>query len=223
MERDAERRRLLLVRDRGLDRLCPARDRDPVPVAEQVVERAAQVLRGQAGEERVRQVEGLDCHRLAVREPEPLDHEDLLGRRNLQETAQTGTGEGRGHRQRTAPGHHPAPPHVLAERGHRQLLGDLRLLDVGAAAAPAHEVALAREVVERRADGQPGDAEVGRELPLGGDRVADAETLDQVHDLLAGRALLGHALGSGRRHCPATIAESPEIGQCHCARSIVPV
>ena len=41
---------------------------------------------------------------------------------------------------------------------------------------------VADEVVERRANGQARDAEVGAELPLGRDRVADAELLDQVED-----------------------------------------
>ena len=66
------------------------------------------------------------------------------------------------------------------------------------AAAPAHEIALAHELVERGADGQARDAEVGAELPLGRDRAADAEALDQVEDLVARLALLGDPLGGER-------------------------
>ena len=113
-------------------------------------------------------------------------------------------------REGPAAGDHAAAAHVLAERGHRQLLRDLRLLDVGAAAAPADEVALAGEVVERGADGQARDAEIGAELPLGGDRGADAEPLDQVEHLLARRALLRHSLGSGRRHGAGDYSRSSE-------------
>src|SRR3954468_19114369 len=50
VQRDAERARLLLVRDRRLDRLEAARDRDPVARAEQLVERVVlEVPLGQAG------------------------------------------------------------------------------------------------------------------------------------------------------------------------------
>src|SRR4051794_22616854 len=124
----------------------------------------------------------------------------------MEQAAEPGSGELAREGQRLAAGAHPTAAHVLAERGHRQLLGDLRLLDVRAAAASADEVALAGEVVQGGADRQPGDAEVGRKLPLGGDRIADAEPLDQVEHLLARRALLRDSLWTGRRHGPATIA-----------------
>ena len=54
----------------------------------------------------------------------------------------------------------PAAPHVLGERRHRQLLGDLRLADERAAAVPPHEQPFADEVVERRAHGEARHAEV---------------------------------------------------------------
>ena len=50
------------------------------------------------------------------------------------------------------------------------ILGSLTNVPLSAA---AHQVALADELVERGADGQPGDAEVGAELPLGRNRIAD--------------------------------------------------
>src|SRR5262245_1537855 len=101
----------------------------------------------------------------------------------MQEAAQTGARELAGERERARARDHPAAAHVLAERGHRQLLGELRVLDIRAAAAPADEVALAGELVEGSADGQPRDAEIGAELTLGRDRRADAELLDQVEHL----------------------------------------
>src|SRR5262249_18398148 len=104
------------------------------------------------------------------------------------------------------------PAHVLAERGHGQLLRDLRLLDVRPAAAPPHEIPLAREVVQRRPDGQPRDAEIDAELPFGGDRGADAETLDELEHLRPGGALLRHLRrGSDRFHVPATIEPLAEV------------
>src|SRR5207248_2801024 len=71
-------------------------------------------------------------------------------------------------------------------------LGDFRLGDERPGAAPAHEVALAHELVERRADGEAGDAEVDAELTLGRDRVADAQRLDQRQDAPARLAPLRH-------------------------------
>src|SRR5205823_3337294 len=103
-----------------------------------------------------------------------------------------GAGEDRRHRQGSAAGLHATAPHVVAEGGDGQLLGDLRVLDVCPAAAPADEVALAREVVERGAHGEPRDAEIGAQLALGGDRRPDAELLNEVEDLPARMALLGH-------------------------------
>ena len=78
-------------------------------------------------------------------------------------------------RERAAGRPHPAAPHVLRERGHRQLLRDLRLADERARAAPAHEKALADEVVQRRAHREPRDAEIGAQLALRRDRLADVE------------------------------------------------
>src|SRR5438067_3116407 len=189
---DAERRRFLLVRHRRLDRLRSVDDVDLVPIPEQVVERAGEILRRQSGHEALRKVKRLDRHRLPVGHAKALDHEDRLGRRHLQEPAETGAGEYRRHREGAAAGLHPTPAHVVAEGGDGQLLGDLRMLDVCPAAAPADEVALAREVVERGANGEPRDAEIGAQLALGGDRRPDAELLDEVEDLPARVALLGH-------------------------------
>ena len=76
--------------------------------------------------------------------------------------------------ERAAAGREAARAHVVAERGDVDALRDLRLGDERAGAAAAHEVALADELVERGAHGQPRDAEVDAELALGRDRVADA-------------------------------------------------
>src|SRR5581483_8978907 len=138
--------------------------------------------------------------------------DDLLARRDVEQAPEAGPRELRLHREGARARHHPPPAHVLAERGHRQLLGDLRLLDVRAAATPADDVALPREVVERRADREPRDAEIGRELPLGRDRRADAELLDQLEHLLARHALLRHPLVlSGRRHCGPMMPAAAEV------------
>ena len=83
-------------------------------------------------------------------------------------------------RERLACRPHPALAHFLAEGGHRQLLRDLRLAHEGAAPAPPDEIALPRQLVDRSADGEAGDAEVLAQLPLGGDGVTDAHVLNQV-------------------------------------------
>ena len=76
----------------------------------------------------------------------------------------------------------------------------------------AHEIALAREVVERGTDGEARDAEVDAELPLGGDCGADAEPLDQLHHLLPRGALLRHLRWvSDRFHRAATIEALAEV------------
>ena len=94
-------------------------------------------------------------------------------------------------------GHHPATLHVLGEGGHRQLLGDLRLAHERPAPVPAHEHAVADEIVEGRSDGQARDTEVDAELPLGRDRVADPELLDQVEHPGTRLGLLGDGSRSG--------------------------
>src|SRR6266496_1417358 len=98
---------------------------------------------------------------------------------------------------------HSPPLHVLRERGHRQLLRDLGLADERAGPAATDEITVANELVERGPDGQARDAEVGGELTLGGNRLADPELFDQLEEAIAGIALLRHgaagasSLGSG--------------------------
>ncbi len=89
-------------------------------------------------------------------------------------------------------GRMPAPAHVLGEGGHGQLLRDLRLAHERAGAAPAHEVALPDELVQRRPHGQPRDAEIDAQLALRAGSPRRPEPLDQVEDALPGLALLGH-------------------------------
>src|SRR5438094_3520546 len=101
-------------------------------------------------------------------------------------------GKGGGQLQGAAGRRHASAPHVVAEGGEGQRLGDLGLGDVGAAAVAAVEVAVADELVERRPDRQARDPEVDRELALGGDGLPDGERLDQVEDPVAGLFLLTH-------------------------------
>ena len=112
---------------------------------------------------------------------------------------------------------HPAALHVVGEGRERQLLRDLRLADERARAAAADEVALADEVVEGGADGQPRDAEVGAELPLGRDRVADAELLDEVEDTVSRLALLRHVVKTTSSRAAGSCGGSPA------ASSVLPV
>ena len=91
----------------------------------------------------------------------------------MHDPPQPGAGRGRAEVERATARNHPAPAHVLGERGHRQLLGDLGLADERAAPPLAHEVAVAHEVVQGGPHGQPRHPEIGRELPLRRDRVAD--------------------------------------------------
>ena len=151
MERDAERLRLLLVRHRRLDRLQAADDVDPVAVGQQRRRRSGS--RGRPPRGRGRATRG----RAASRSP------SSRRRRAAARLTITIGSEGETCRIRPSqgparscasssvrlPGTMPAPAHVLGERGHRQLLRDLRLADERAAAAPAHEVA--RRGRDRRA------------------------------------------------------------------------
>src|SRR5207245_10007505 len=107
---------------------------------------------------------------------------------------------------------HAPPADVVCEGRHRQLLRDLRLADERAGAAPAHEVALPHEFVERGAYRQPRHAEIRAELALRGDRLAGLEALDHVEHALAGRVLLRHdaACSAGSRCGVSTRAALPE-------------
>ena len=57
---------------------------------------------------------------------------------------------------------------------------------------PALEVAVADEVVERRPERQPRDAEIAAEPPLRGDRLPHLELVDQLEDSLPGQDLFAH-------------------------------
>ena len=76
---------------------------------------------------------------------------------------------------------------------------------------PAHEVALAHELVERGAHGQAGDAEVDAELPLGRDRRADRERLDQLEDALTRLALLRQRAAASAA-APSVASRAPVSG-----------
>src|SRR5207302_10769462 len=109
-----------------------------------------------------------------------------------------------------------APPNVVGERLQGQLLGDLGLADERARAAPADEVALADEPVESGAHGQPGDAEVGAQLSLGRDRLADPQLLDEIEHLVARLALFRHLVKTTSSRMAASRGASA-------ARRLVPV
>src|SRR6266550_9323610 len=126
MEWHLERGRLLLVRHRRLDRLRRGRDLDSVPRAQELVERPLEIPRLDTRYDARRDVQRLDRHRDAIRQPKPLDDDDLVSWRDIEETAETRSCELARERERRAARRHPAPAHVLAERGHRELLGDLR-------------------------------------------------------------------------------------------------
>ena len=69
MERHAERRRLVLVGDGGLDRLLASDDDDPVAVAQELVEGTLlEIACGESGHMRGSDVHGLDRHALAIRQ-----------------------------------------------------------------------------------------------------------------------------------------------------------
>src|SRR4051794_36088351 len=221
VQRDPECLRLLLVGHRRLDRLHAARDDDPVARAEQVVEGLALEVGGaQAGHDRFADMERLDRHRLGVGQPQPLGDHDRLGWGDVQETAEPRAGRDDLEPERPAPGLHAAPAHVLGERGHGQLLRDLGLADERARAAASHEVALAGELVQGGAHRQARDAQVGAQLALGRDRLADAELVDQVEHLVAGLALLGHVATGARRGSAAPAGSSglPPSGAKKCRR-----
>ncbi len=193
MERDAERRRLLLVRHRRLDRLG-ARRRSGCRTAPGAARRTSR-----SGPWRVRPgTSALRKWSVSIAIVSPSASRSRLITRICSDGDTCRNRPSRAparivaHREGAASGHHSAPPHVLAERGDRQLLGDLRVLDVGAAATPPHEVALPRKVVEGGPHGQPRDAEVGAQLPLRRNRGAHPQLLDQVEHVLARVALLRH-------------------------------
>ncbi len=81
-------------------------------------------------------------------------------------------------------------------------------------------MALAHEVVERGAHGEAGHAEVGAQLPLRGNRVADRELLDEVEHQVARRGLLRHvahrsgAVGSGHDQERCSAQKAIEVVGC---------
>jgi hypothetical protein len=103
-------------------------------------------------------VQRLERHRLVVGEAKASDEHHARVRRHVERPPDRGAGMDLAQLDRPAARHHPAPPHVLAERGQGQLLGNLGLADERPGAVPALEVAVADEVVEGGPDGEAGDA-----------------------------------------------------------------
>src|SRR4051794_24749683 len=192
VERHAENLRLLLARDRRLDRLDARRDDDPEALAQQLVERVSfEVLALELGDDPLGYVEKLDGHRLVVGEPEPPDRPHLLGGGDPQPLAELGAGADGLERQDAAARAHAAAGHVLRERGHGQRQRDLRLGHVGAAAMPAHQQPLADELVDGLAEGRPRDAERDGQAALGRDGLADPQLVEHAQQLVADQRLLG--------------------------------
>ena len=216
MQRHVQELGLFLVRHRRLDRLLAARDHDAVPLLHQVVEgRILERLTGEAGDERRRDVQRLECHRFAVGEPQaPDQHHARIGG-DVERAPDRGACMYLSQLDRPAAGDHAAPAHVLAERREGELLGDLRLADEGAAPVPPLEVAVADEVVESGAKGEAGDAEVGAEPAFGGDGLADLELLDQLEHALPGQDLFAHPvpMEAQLRHMVKTT--SPQSADIH--------
>src|SRR6266550_3132464 len=226
VEWDAKGRRLLLVGDRRLDRLHAAGDHDPEAVAQKLVERPLfEIALSQPGHERLADVERLDRHGLVVGEPEALRDDDRLRRRDVEEPPQARARRDDLQRKRPTARLHSSPAHVLGEGRHRQLLGDLRLADEGARPTTADHVALARQLVERRAKREPRHAEIRAELALGRDRLTHAEAFDQVEHAVPGLALLGHgaaassSAGSASRSSAANGRRAPLRESKKCRRA----
>ena len=211
MERDAEGRRLLLVGDGRLDGLRPADDRDVV-AAPRAGRRtsSARDLGGQARHERRADVQQLDRHRVAVCEPQSLRRDDRLRRGDMQDATEACAGGNRAKLERAAPRYEPRFRMSSLNEVDVGALGDLRLRDERARTTSAHQVALAHQLVERCADRQSRDTEVDAELPLGRDRVADSERLDQLEHALAGLALLRQR--AARAGAPAVSRRAPLSG-----------
>src|SRR5207247_781359 len=142
-------------------------------------------------------------HGLLVGQAEALDPDEPGLRRDLEAVGEPGPGRSGGELHGAAARGHAAAPHVVAEAGEGQRLGDLGLGDVGAAAVAPVEVAVADELVEGGADGEAGDGEVDRELALGRYGLADLQRLDQVEHPIAGVFLLTH----WKWYCPPLAAQ----------------
>ena len=119
-------------------------------------------------------MERLDRHGLAIGEPKALDRDDRLGRGDVQQTAEMRAG-----------GAMRSSSVRLAGTIPRRCMSSVKDVIVSSCAIFGSltnvplpwrrtRMPFADEVVERGADGQPGDAEVAAQLPLRGDRLADA-------------------------------------------------
>ena len=157
-------RRARLIRPRSSpsarspDSRRPRRSRTGPPAARRTsAPRRSAAVR--PGTRRLRDMEGLHRHRLAVRVAEPSHDDDRLRRRDMQQPAETRAG-------RNAPGRRcgsRAPSrgaHVLREGRHVSSWAIFGSLTKVPGATAAHEDTLADEVVERGAHRQARDAEV---------------------------------------------------------------
>src|SRR5919201_4652733 len=199
VQRDAEQCRFVFVGDGRLDGLRARCDDDLVALFQELVEGAIfEVGLRKSGHQRFRDMEHLERHRLSVGEPEPLDADHPILRRNLQPAGETGAGAD--HRQIEGPAgrNHAPPAHVLGERGQCKRLGDLWLGHVGATAMPSRQVPLADQLIDGGSNGQPGDTQVVAELPLRWNGVAHAEGLDQVEHPLPSYVLLSQVRSPDR-------------------------
>lgn len=126
MQRHLQRRRLLCVGDRRLDRLNPTGDAHFVLRRRQLVERLPQVGTCQSGCDGCGHVQDLDRHRSPVGQPETLHTQHLVTRPKPQPGPDAGTGRDEVAAERASTRLQTAPMHLLGERRRRQGLGHLR-------------------------------------------------------------------------------------------------
>ena len=191
-------------------------DRNPAPEPDRqdvVVGRGAlEVLPAQARHPDGRDVQRLQRHRLAVREPDAAHPEHGLAAGHLQPRGEVGVGHDDVRPQQAGRRRQPPASHVVAERGRHQRLRDGRATDERPGPVPALDDPPRHELLEGLAHRGAGHPEPDRQLALTWQHGAGSEIGAEGGDL---GAHLGRSGGThGERYRPLTSTTSRGTYQC---------
>jgi len=194
----------------GLDRLLGFGQPDAIGGAEGLIQRAVPVeLLAQPGEPAGRQVGGVDGHRLAVGQPEPVDAQRAAPRADTEQQGEVLIGRDVADLQDFRLRVQAVRPHAFGVAGQLQGLSHLGLGHERALALPPQQASLDHQLGQRLADGGPRRTVIAGQLAFRRDRAAWRHRDDELEQLALHRVVLGQPQQRAGQHLARPVLAGP--------------